>query len=239
MNDPIEEIISMSNDDDISSKKNIKKDLLDDDDTDDEDDDKDDNDTDDEDDDLDEKIKKKRKKIKYHSINRKKQKNINKKQMSKELQKNKLRQIKIAMPYNGSDNDSSVIDYNNSEAIVPPDSISNHELMYKEKAFYEEKWFKATVLILAVIACALLIMYISVKLHTYIKYRVKNPLGEENPKRSYSSEIENMYPKNIDKDYENFGKGLTGKGRNITNNTKEKGRYIPKRDSKGRFIKSK
>ena len=238
MNDPIEEIISMSNDDNISAKKDIKKDLLDDDDTDDEDDDKDDDDTDDEDD-LDEKVKKKRKKIKYHSIHRKKQKNINKKQMSKELQKNKLRQIKIAMPYNGSDNDSSVIDYNNSEAIVHPDNISNHELMFKEKAFYEEKWFKATVLILAVIACALLIMYISVKLHTYIKYRVKNPLGEENPKRSYSSEIENMYPKNIDKDYENFGKGLTGKGRNITNNAKEKGRYIPKRDSKGRFIKSK
>lgn len=234
MNDPIEEIISMSNDDDISSKKDIKKDLLDD--TDDEDDDKDDDDTDDEDDDLDKKVKKKRKKIKYHSINRKKPKNINKKQMSKELQKNKLRQIKIAMPYNGSDNDSSVIDYNNSEAIVPPDSISNHELIYKEKAFYEEKWFKATVLILAVIACALLIMYISVKLHTYIKYRVKNPLDEENPKRSYSSEIENTYPKNIDKDYEKFGKGLTGKGRHIT---KERGRYIPKRDSKGRFIKSK
>ena len=236
MNDPIEEIISMSNDDNISSKKDIKKDLLDDDDTDDEDDDKDDDDTDDEDDDLDKKVKKKRKKIKYHSINRKKQKNINKKQMSKELQKNKLRQIKIAMPYNGSDNDSSVIDYNNSEAIVPPDSISNHELTYKEKAFYEEKWFKATVLILAVIACALLIMYISVKLHTYIKYRVKNPLGEGSPKRPNVSDIENMYPKNIDKDYENFGKGLTGKGRNIT---KEKGRYIPKRDSKGRFIKSK
>ena len=122
--------------------------------------------------------------------------------MSTELQKNKLRQIKIAMPYNGSDNDSSVIDYNNSEAISPPDNISNHDLMYKEKAFYEEKWFKATVLILAVIACALLIMYISVKLHTYIKYRVKNPLGEGSPKRPNVSDIENMYPKNIDKDYE-------------------------------------
>lgn len=216
MSDPLDEIISMSNDETIS-KKQIE-------DSDDSDDDSDD-----------EKEKEKEKeKTKITESEKKKKKKINKKQLSKDLQKNKIREIKIAMPYTiNTESSNTVVDYNKSEEIIPK---NKHISKRKEIPFYEKRWFKILTIILVTIACSLLVMFVSIKVYKHIEYTIKiDPLTDTlNDKKSNDDRDEqttSKFDNDIIKDFKKLATNING---GKVNNKKKQ---LPKRDSKGRFVK--
>ena len=216
MSDPLDEIISMSNDDTIS-KKQIE-----------------DSDSDDSDDETESEKEKEKEKIKFSESEKKKRKKINKKQMSKELQKNKIRQIKIAMPYSvNAESNNGVIDYNKSEEIIPE---NKRVLRYKEIPFYEKKWFKIITIILITIACSLMVMFVSIKVYKHIEYNIKtDPLTDvqSNKMPNDDNDNEEITTKFDDGMLKDFGKFVTNMKGGKTN------KKMPKRDSKGRFMKTK
>ena len=222
MSDPLDEIISMSNDETISKKQ------IGDDDNNDDSDDNDDNDSD-----SDEEPEKEKEKIKFSESEKKKRKKINKKQMSKELQKNKIRQIKIAMPYTvNTESSNSVVDYNKSEEIIPK---NRHILKHKEIPFYEKKWFKIITIILVTIACSLLVMFVSIKVYKHIEYKIKtDPLTDTQSNKKLTDDKEEVATKFDDDMLKDFDKLTTNMKGGKTNKKKQ-----PKRDSKGRFMKTK
>lgn len=227
MSDPLDEIISMSNDETIS-----KKQIEDNDDSDDSDDSDDNDDNDDSD--SDEEQEKEKEKIKFSDSEKKKRKKINKKQMSKELQKNKIRQIKIAMPYTvNTESSNDVVDYNKSEEIIPK---NKHISKRKEIPFYEKKWFKIVTIILVTIACSLLVMFVSIKVYKHIEYKIKtDPLIDmQSNKRPIDDNNEGVATKFDDDMLKDFGKFTTNMKGGKANKKKQ-----PKRDSKGRFVKTK
>lgn len=210
MSDPLDEIISMSNDETIS-KKQIGND----------DDDSDDNDSDSDEE---------KEKINSES-EKKKRKKINKKQMSKELQKNKIRQIKIAMPYTvNTESSNTVVDYNKSEEIIPKNKYIPKR---KKIPFYEKKWFKILTIILVTIACSLLVMFVSIKVYKHIEYKIKtDPLIDIQSNKKLNDDNEEVATNFDDVMLKDFDK--------LTTNMKGgKTKKQPKRDSKGRFVKTK
>lgn len=222
MSDPLDEIISMSNDDTISKKhKDSDSDM--------------DDDTDD-DSDTDEEIKSEKEKIKFTETEKKKRKKINKKQMSKELQNNKKRQIKIAMPYSvNMESNNNVIDYNKSEEIIPK---NKHVVKHKNVPFYEKKWFKIITIILITISCSLMVMFVSINVYKHVEYKIKtNPLDDtKNNETKHNNETKNndenisAFENDISKDFDKLATNIKGGKVN---------KKMPKRDSKGRFVKSK
>ena len=212
MSDSLDEIISMSNDDTIS-KKQIE-----------------DSDSDDSDEETESEKEKEKEKIKFSDSEKKKRKKINKKRMSKELQKNKIRQIKIAMPYSvNAESNNRVMDYNKSFEIIPENKRVSR---YKEIPFYEKKWFKIITVILITIACSLMVMFVSIKVYKHIEYKIKtNPLGdtENNESRNHNENI-SVFENDISKDFDKLATNIKGGKVN---------KKMPKRDSKGKFVKTK
>lgn len=234
MSDPLDEIISMSNDETIS-KKQI--DDSGDDDSDDNDNNDDDNDDDNDDNDDNDSDEEKEKVNSKSGKKRRKEKKINKKQMRKELQKNKIRQIKIAMPYTvNTESSNRVIDYNKSEEITPK---YKHIPKCKEIPFYEKKWFKTLTIILVTIACSLLVMFVSIKVYKHIEYKIKtDPLTDMQSNKKLNDDNDNdnegvttNFDDDMLKDFDRLTTSIKG---GKTNKKKQ-----PKRDSKGRFVKTK
>lgn len=215
MTDALDEIISMSNDDDIKSKaversgkKNKGKDgkgkgkhgksKYDDDDS-----DEDDIDDGDDEDDYDELFKKQKSgAIDIVGSAKKKRKKVNKKQLGKDLQNNKIRQIKVSMPYSvNADNSTRVIDYNNSRHAgvdgsvdgLHPGGMSGTNgvggmggmggMSGASVPFYKQSWFKTLCTILITIACSLIMCVVVMQAYKHIVYRIRtNPLADDKKK---------------------------------------------------------
>ena len=291
MTDPVDEIISMSNDSELSekklsggkhkrSKKRSTKEKMNDDDniddndnTDDEDmdddgddiddDDIDDNDnTDDEDMDAENRKRKNKRRVKkeLERINgKKKNGKVNKKVLSRELQRNKLRQIRIALPYSvKADTSNKVIDYQKSEK---EDSTKAEDKQKSKSHFYNSKGFRIFVLVVAILCVCALITFIFIKLYRYTIMRMKenDPLtsamtfkqkSDEKVRESwYDDNEDDAYEKRrMNADVEKIGSNIQtsknsmkGASKNISQPKQQKisssGRVIPERDARGRFVK--
>ena len=215
MTDALDEIISMSNDNDIkskvierSSKKNKDKDSKDGKSKgkygkgskyDDDDSDEDDIDDDDDEDDYDEFFKKQKSgAIDIVGSAKKKRKKVNKKQLGKDLQNNKIRQIKVSMPYSvNADNSTRVIDYNNSRHAGVDGSVGGlHSSGIGGMGgmgvsgtggvivpFYKQSWFKTLCTILITIACSLIMCVVVMQAYKHVVYRIRtNPLADDKKK---------------------------------------------------------
>ena len=242
MTDALDEIISMSNDDDIKSKviersgkKNKGKDgkygkskgkydkgsKYDDDDS-----DEDDIDDDDDEDDYDELFKKQKSgAIDIVGSAKKKRKKVNKKQLGKDLQNNKIRQIKVSMPYSvNADNSTRVIDYNNSRQASVDGSVDGLHSSGMggmggmgvngtggvSVPFYKQSWFKTLCTILITIACSLIMCVVVMQAYKHIVYRIRtNPLADdkkkEEDKMSFTEALNSQKEtKEDDEDFDNF-----------------------------------
>lgn len=239
MTDPINEIISMSNDDSIT------KEVIEDDDK--TDDDEDDTITDDEGEggDKHKKVDKKHKndKKKYSESPKKKEGKINKKKLSRELQNNKLRQIKVSVPYTTPKENDKVIDYNKSEQVKPKQKKDYQEETKKGKS---RKWIKVVGMIVVGILCIIVIAFVTMKLYIHLmkKEARDNPLSESGNGETSSTSSETIdsskeEKESYDKMIDDIGKGIKGGNNNKTkcgNNNKKSG---PLRDAKGRFVSRK
>ena len=247
MSDPLSEIVSMSNDDSIT-REDITDDENDNEAADDTSDEGEgDDETDDKHDDNDGTTKKKKgkkeKKFSTESTPKKKQK-INKKKLSHDLQSNKLRQIKVSLPY--SVKSERVVDYNKSEEVIP----EKKTVQESKQSITEKKWFKVVSLILVTIFCSLLIMFVTIKMYRHIERKAheQNILATNDVKRDVKHDDDNEYKEpNYDKMFNDLGKGIKGGKTNSssssssssTKKSSSSSSSMPPRDSKGRFMSRK
>jgi hypothetical protein len=251
MTDPIDEIISMSNDDTIKNQI----------------DDSDTSDSDSED----VKERTKEKTPKFSESTKRKRKKINKKQMSKDLHKNKIRQIKIAMPYTvNTDSSNKVIDYNNSEEIrrggeYIEERMTNSNMngtgansqaksfvkSQTKVPFYKKRSFEVMIIILVTIMCSFLVMFVSIKVYKYVEYKIKtDPLNDKKHMKDKPN-VDNSFDENTDTitttndfsdEFDKLASDIPTKnisGGKIKQNKASNGRVLPKRDARGRFVKTK
>ena len=268
MSDPLNEIISMSNDDAITSKEKGVEDVNDvrdggernvgdgDGDTSDEDGgDYDDGDTSDEDGgDGDVKRRKsgKKKHKKYSDAPlKKKSRKINKKKLARELRNNKLRQIKVSLPY--AVKSERAIDYNKSEKV--DDTTQATAQQVGKVKLYQKKWFKVLILVLVVVICSLFLMGVSITAYRHVLRKSHSKLltdegegngvsergGGKSTSSTQGKEEEDPFAQpNYDKMLNDLGKGIKG-GKKLNNSPPSSAKKVnsPLRDSKGRFISRK
>lgn len=263
--DPLAEIISMSNDDKIG-KNEVDEDLTDD-------------TTDDEisDDDVNDMKRSEKsseaKGKKFTESKKKKKKKINKKLLNRDLKNNKLRQIRISLPYdpnkNGedkTDSPGSVIDYNESEEVENVGKVDNVGKVKKVKVpIHKRRWFKVLIIVLITIACSILVSITSIKVYKYAKGKIDEMKNEKangmneiknfginggNGKNNsnvissglWSNETKEDEVKeepNYDKMINQVGNIKGGKKLIETKNNSINSNSGPPRDSKGRFMKRK
>lgn len=264
--DPLAEIISMSNDDKIS--KNEDDDDVSDDTTDDE--------ISDDENVVDVKTSKSSEKggeakgKKFTESKKKKKKKINKKLLNRDLKNNKLRQIRISLPYdpnkNGedkTDSPGSVIDYNESKEVETKE-VDNVKKV--KVPIHKRRWFKVLIIILITIACSILVSITSIKVYRYAKGRIDEmKMNESNGKTNeinnfginggngrnksnaigsglWSNETKEDEVKeepNYDKMINQIGSIKGGKKYVETKNSSINSNSGVPRDSKGRFVKRK
>jgi len=228
MSDPINEIISMSNDDSITKDAIVEEEKTSEMTSDGEEEEV----TDDEDE------KKEKKKIKkYTESPKKKEHKINKKKLGRELRNNKLRQIKVSLPYTVKSD--RFIDYNKSEEVVKSVNQEAHQTQgTKITPFYEKTWFKVIGLILIAIFCAIVIMFITIKIykhHLESKHLESQPQSNERKQISHPESPSEETSPNYDKLIDNIGVGIKGGKKN----TQPVKKNMMKRDSRGRFVSQK
>lgn len=283
MSDPLNEIISMSNDDSISSKE---KKVVDDDgdvgeggDVDDVGDTDMSDDTDEGDmggdtDDTDDgdsgggrngkrrkSGKKKHKKYSETPLKKKSHK-INKKKLARELRNNKLRQIKVSLPYTVKSD--RAIDYNKSVEVSKDENGAQATAQQDGKVkLYQKRWFRVLILVLVVVVCSLFLMGVSITAYRHILRKSHSKLltddvesgGGKSTSTSTSTSASQTQTKeeedpfaqpNYDKMLNDLGKGIKGGGKKSNNSSpttstpsSTRKSNLPLRDSKGRFISRK